>query len=69
MSKEQPGSEEQNSQYDEEAEKQHMRLLRIKHPDCVPIVFAKHKEAAKNLPEPANSMYCFSFSECFSRRI
>ena len=34
-----------------------MRSLRIKHPDCVPVVFAKHKEAAKNLPEPSNSLY------------
>ena len=43
--------------YEEEAEKQHMRSLRLKHPDCVPVVFAKHKEAAKNLPEPSNSLY------------
>jgi len=40
----------------EEAEKQHLRFLKHKHPDCIPIYFIKHKEASASLKDPTTSL-------------
>ena len=53
----------------EEAEKQHLRFLKHKHPDCIPIYFVKHKDASASLKDPTTSLYFFIHLAFCSRKI
>ena len=49
-------AEEEAKLTDEETE-DHMKQLIKNHPDCVPVYFAKHKEASKELKHPSQPLY------------